>query len=310
MYWIMPLPKLRYLPAQLSTVEQSSTQKRNDSSRQHRRPNVEWIGVDGEGITIDGVHKYVLMGASNADGSFRRSMYEPEGIPYAQAMNFLMSLPRSPYQKVGFSLGYDWTMMFKELPLKKLEVLYQVRTDVEKLPNGRDGVPSATERRERSRSQQGNTVLHDGYSVGFRGQSVMIRQPLTDRKGITVWDSFKFFQCSFVKALELWEIGAPETLKRMKDERGNFSLDNIADIRKYCLEECSLLAQLMTKLLDACWDAGIELRSYHGAGSIANALLKSHDIHPRVFPASIEQWFMEAYYGGRFEVAQIGMIGT
>lgn len=137
------------------------------------------------------------------------------------------------------------------------------------------------------------------------------------QRRVKVWDCFKFFQQSFVKALESWDIGTPEEraeIEEMKLQRGRFK--DISDDRKekYCQNECRLLAQMMRKLVDAHDEVGLTLKRYDSPGSTAAVLLSQHEVDsfagPRIekMPKGLAHAIMSGYFGGRFETSCIGEV--
>jgi hypothetical protein len=132
------------------------------------------------------------------------------------------------------------------------------------------------------------------------------------RRSITVWDIWRFFQGSFVKALTDWKILDDEELasiERMKRKRSTFAADEISDeIIDYCLRECKSGVALMTKLDRTCADLGYPLGRFDGAGSLAAAMLKAWKI--KDYMADVPEEMIDAvscaYFGGRFEIAAHG----
>ncbi len=154
-------------------------------------------------------------------------------------------------------------------------------------------------------------VYWRGYKLNLAGKAKMMLGRKGGKDQTTVWDVFGFFQGSFVSALKKWSIGTSEQVERiqaMKRKRRDFDQLPFAQIRAYCFEECSLLAELMTELDDAHEAAGLKLKSWFGAGSTASVLLgklgieKSLGDPPRDMVLPIHQ----AFFGGRFEHSLIG----
>jgi hypothetical protein len=130
---------------------------------------------------------------------------------------------------------------------------------------------------------------------------------------LRLYDTFGFFQSSFVQALSAWNIEDPHgEIKRMKTERARFEREQYDEIRQYCLSECRLLVALMDKLDASMKSAGITLRSYMGAGSVAGALLqkervkKSHE-SDSTYSEQVQAAIYSAYFGGRIEIFQQGI---
>jgi hypothetical protein len=130
----------------------------------------------------------------------------------------------------------------------------------------------------------------------------------------TIYDTQGFFQCSFLKALELWGIGVEhhEAIARMKADRSTFS--GLTDeIRRYCAIECDLLAEMMEAFRSQCIATGMVPSTWNGAGKIASALLKEHNAMKtsrlrEITPPDVLLLAHAAYYGGRFETTGAGRL--
>ena len=129
-----------------------------------------------------------------------------------------------------------------------------------------------------------------------------------------IYDVQGFFQCSFLKALELWGVG-PEHhagIAAMKDARSSFA-GVTQQVRDYCAIECRLLAEMMEAFRLQCIATGMVPKTWNGAGKIASALLKAHGAmtHKRLLeitPPAVLDLAHAAYYGGRFETPWIGRL--
>ena len=132
----------------------------------------------------------------------------------------------------------------------------------------------------------------------------------------TVWDVIGFFQCSFVTTMKTWLASDHPHLARiaaMKAQRATFALDQFADMIEYNRAENEVLVEIMIKLRAALAHPDVELKltRWDGAGAVAAALFKKHDIKqfkldteehaPLVFNAA-----RYAYSGGHIEAIQIG----
>lgn len=241
----------------------------------------KFVAIDGE--AIDGA--YALLCASTG-----KAIYSAEELSTLECLQFLLLLAKKNQGKkfVCFGLNYDVNMMLKDLSREKLEELW--------------------------RSGEAWITL-DGFSFHlewiprkcFNVYSPDIRQR------IRIYDVFGFFQSSFVKALEDWKIPDPNgDIKRMKAERSRFTRGQRKEIAAYCLSECKLLVTLMDALDESMLEAGIKLRSYMGAGSVAGALLqkekvKRHHVSDSEQTDRIRAIFHHAYFGGRIEIFMQGL---
>jgi DNA polymerase family B len=249
-----------------------------------------WVGLDGEGIGRK-PHRYVYLAYSDAEGSHTDSIRDNSGLRTSACFEFLLSLPTDA-RVAGFYLGYDWTMIMRDMPKRAIYEL--LRPELRHMPSDEGSYLRPVRWRD--------------YKINYQARTVRIKRK--DRS-VTIWDVGPFFQSSFVKALEAWGIGKDhiETIRRMKDKRSQFTEDD--DIETYCLKECALLAKLTTELDEAHKDAGLPLRSWHGPGATANMALKKMGIREKrgIIPRPVQQLALHAFFGGRFEHATVGKVG-
>jgi DNA polymerase type B, organellar and viral len=128
-----------------------------------------------------------------------------------------------------------------------------------------------------------------------------------------IYDVQGFYQCSFVKALELWGIDAARLplIAAMKAKRSTFT--GTQEERDYCQWECDDLAELMEQFRAQCVATDMVPRTWNGAGKIASMLLKRHGAMTakrlaEVTPPPVLDLAHAAYYGGRFETPWIGRL--
>jgi hypothetical protein len=144
-----------------------------------------------------------------------------------------------------------------------------------------------------------------------------------------VYDSIGFFQSTFLKAIGPKEKGGYgvatkkelEIIERGKESRQVFSASDIAEIKAYNQLECELLVKLMNALRDNLEIAEVCPDQWHGTGAIASAVLKRRGIknhnakysdfiinsqNQEIDGLSLDQLFKYAYFGGRFEMLQMG----
>ena len=128
---------------------------------------------------------------------------------------------------------------------------------------------------------------------------------------ITVWDVFGFFQENFVGVMGKW-LGTDhrhyELIKRMKSMRGDFAAVDQKEINAYNAAELESLVELMQKVHSAVDGLELKCTRWDGAGAIAAALMRKHEI--KEFKAITPDYLIEAvataYAGGRIEVCKIG----
>lgn len=260
----------------------------------------EFVALDGEGLTREnGQHDYTLLMAS--DGRYIEE-WEINGLDTESCLQFLIetaSINRGKYL-VGFSFGYDGNMLLRDLTRTHVARLHEI--------NHVDWVPRKGHR------YYIEFIPNKWISVSYSEWNK--EKWKWERKGYAkVWDVFGFYQMSFVKALESWKAAPDDVIERialMKEQRGVFDISQIEEIKSYCLEECQLLVGLCTLLAEALEAAGIELKQWHGAGAIANALLSRENALNHIVrkPDNDALWnaILSSYFGGRIETMVSGYV--
>jgi len=324
--------------------------KARDKVRTNRQSD-QILGIDGEGHDLpDGSHIYTLLMAVDESGRIVGEAYNKDGLSVQECCRMLLSLPKNALKFV-FMGSYDWTKMIEQLSEVDIyhimhpetrrmrtckECGHSWRTEEKQCPScSCDRVRAVNLLRFVTDDKTGKPVKtgFDWFNGSFtvaepapREDAIIpgntFRFNAKKRKSqwgrrTKVWDCFKFFQCSFVKAIKQWDVGTKDQQKRiedMKKKRGAFDVEDPAAIRQYCKEECQLLAVMMRKVINSCVEAGIELTAYHGAGSIASAFMKKHNIKEHLGPSietmpnGLQLAIMSAYFGGRFENCIVGEI--
>lgn len=285
-------------------------------------------GCDGEGAGQGTEHIYWLLRIgphvlAHEDGS---------DLTTQECLMFLADIGASKPKAipVAFFFGYDTTMILRGLPHRAMQrllapslVCWQCgHIKDHHVPNGpcittgQDGCKCDCERflgggsafftpvvkgrpgiRPIVVSQQGSS-----FSVKWQGKPALV-----------ISDTAGFFQTSFIKTLERWEIRTAEQLTEMahmKDQRGAFTIgEDLEEVKLYNAEECALLAELMGKLREACTALGIVPRRWQGAGWLASAMLERANVpkrHELDIPPQVQGLGELAYFGGRFEPFQFG----
>lgn len=246
------------------------------------------VAIDGEGYTLkSGAHRYTYMAASDEEGLVAE-VENRAGLTAKQVFRFICALPKGALL-VGFSLGYDRTKWVETWP------------------------DAAVWRLMRPEERQGESgplpVSWEGFKVNLVSTRMSVREKETGQRR-TVWDVWRFFQSSFVKALERWKVGTEKEralIAREKARRGNFKAIGRRE-KAYCQLECRLLACLVRQLVDAHEEEGLRLQSYYGPGSTAAVVLKEHGEQRAVYPREMAHAVMCAYFGGRFETSRVGPV--
>ena len=276
------------------------------------------MGIDGEGKGRKN-HIYTMLAASNESGSIQHCVENEGGLSTEECLNFILSLP-SNARLFGFAFNYDLTMMFKDLPNEELYKLFrpELRKRVDGGPRAWEPAPILW--------YAPNKKL---YKINLIGSLIRISRGKTSR---SIWDVFKFYQSSFVKALESWKCSpdssktlhpriSVDEMKEMKGNRSCFDIIPNEQIKQYCFDECSYLAELVKKLDQAHHDVllkdkktgkptRVTLRRYDGAGSSAGAFLRIWQIHElrNNGPDEMRNAIACSFFGGRFEHSVIGTI--
>lgn len=239
----------------------------------------EFIAWDGEGITdANGHHLYIYLASSSGD-----SICSPTGISSDDALALLISVaeqhPKAIH--VGYFFSYDINMILKDLPYSALE-----------------------------RIVSGRRCYYNQYNIEVRfGKRLWVKDRSTG-VSITLWDVGSFFQQSFIKALETWEVATDflENIRNMKASRSLFDLSQLDEIKAYCQQELDSLVLLMKAFRNALDVCNLRIGQWHGPGAIAEFLYKRHGMkqHMCKAPEHINIAAQVAYGGGRIELIKQG----
>lgn len=263
------------------------------SRKQPSKQDFVYLGIDGEGQGRK-FHKYVLLAAATEAG---KSWWVEnfDGLTSIQCLDFILALPQHNTKLFAYSFNYDLTMMLRDLPDDVLFMLFR---------------PELRQRQGAEAIKGPRPVRWNGYKLNLQGTKFTVAK---NGRYKVIWDIWKFYQSKFVAALKDWKVGDAALLERMtamKDQRGEFDKLDPQQVREYCIEECVCMAQLARKLTDAHKAAGLELRSFYGAGSTAAAMLKKMGIREKIKPApkDMSRAVASAFFGGRFENSVIGEV--
>jgi hypothetical protein len=237
-----------------------------------------FMGIDGEGYTVDGEHRYVLL--MNSDRDY---ISNPDGLSTIECFEYLLRQPRT-HIYVAFGLNYDVNMILRDLGKQALKHLW-VEGRLRWGPYTIEWIPG-----------KWFSLCSDKYP-----------------KIIKINETFGFFQMSFVKALEKWNIQVQDSdeLEEMKSARSIFDPAMRDRIIDYCHMECGLLVDLLQALRKALEDVDIHLSSWNGAGSIAARVLrregvKDHHVPHTDLSQEVQSACLSSYFGGRTELFRQG----
>lgn len=284
-----------------------------------------FLAIDGEGggANRQGQQNYLLLGAGGGEGLQPPPLETGRHLSTIECLDWICALPADPLL-VGFSFGYDTTMILRDLDAERLSRLFADKT----MGDGQS--------RYTYFGDFGIEYLPKNYLRVCRLRRLMLpsgpngqivehwsREPDSAR---TIYETFGFFQSSFLKALQTFDVGREhwETIERNKAARAGFGRIT-AEIRRYNRIECELLTDLMERFRAMCHGVGIRPRQWSGAGKLAAAEHDSHatmtatdrtdratgEVFPGVLsvvPSEVMALASDAYYGGRFEVTRVGSI--
>lgn len=250
--------------------------------------NHQFIGIDGEGWTVNGQHEYTMI-ATSTD----RQLYLGRPLTTVECLEFIGTLPvlKHTYY-VSYFFDYDVTMILRTMARDEPELAYSLFTNGMKY------------------------VWWNGYGIKYRPHKAFTVCK-RGRKAVTIHDTGGFFQSSFVKALEKYDIGSADdraAINAMKLQRSSFEAEQAKRILQYSQHECKLLVQLIEHIRDAGHKAGLSPYPYEGPGGLAsNALRKHYGQKARQnaldnMPDSFDQIMLGTMYGGRFETMAVGNI--
>jgi len=299
----------------------------------------DFVAWDSEGLDLQDndpfSHAATLL--MNSHGDY---VENENGLSTLDWLHFLTEgakkYPRAIH--IMFSFGYDVNMAVRDIP---------------RCGYGRDSEGNRTINKPFSSLeglQAGNAVRYGCYELQYRqhksltirkydpnnkykpvfernkvtgkSEAVMVTGPdgITRQKMVINWqlsmviyDTFGFFQASFVKALESYmgkDYKGLAFIESMKKKRSMFTHADKEEIREYCKQECIMLVDLLNNLRDCFEKAGLHLTRWDGAGAAAAALLKTQGVkeHKAVTSQEVTSAAQYAYAGGRIETIQYGHI--
>ena len=271
-----------------------------------------WIGVDGEGVSPESGHRYVLLGVG------QEQVENPDGLTWNQIFEFIESQWKPYTAFVGFYLGYDFTQWIKTMPENRARALLTI-----------DG---KARRKSQSVHMHGKylPVDIDGWQVDILGSKrIQFRRKPCDcltfkcthpkGKWIYVCDAGPFFQTSFLNVIDPKNWHDPivtddefATILLGKETRASAILDD--DMRRYNRLENEVLARAMQDLDKGFKQIDVKLSpsQWFGPGQAAQAWLKGRVPTNAELVKVVPDWFIElawhAYFGGWFEIMAHGIV--
>lgn len=250
---------------------------RHKGPRFRRQGFVAW---DGESITDENGHSYIMLVSSDGDLALSD---DPRGLSTVECFETLIKAGKRANNKfhVGFAFSYDVNMMLRDVPYWALLALWN---------NG--------------------VCFWNGYGISYRPRKEFSVWRLEDKASrIRIWDVWGFFQSSFVGALKAYgRQSVVDEIEAMKQRRSEFTRSDAAEMLAYCQDECKHLAGMMDQFYEYLQECDLRLTRYDGAGAVASALLKRNNIKDakRKTTKTTQSAASHAYFGGRIELVRYG----
>lgn len=267
------------------------------------KKNQRFGTIDGEGGNIQDEtalfgtkHEYLLLRADEFE------LGEGQPLDYRRCFDFLSHLPRNRIWS-GYFFDYDVTMMCKSMPEERARRLFD---------------PSLRIRPQTARN--GDQMAFDcidveDWQIGYLPHKEFKVRRIGQDSFTVIADTGTFFQTSFVRTLDKWDIGTEEErewIAKEKAMRADFT-ELTDETKAYNMLECILHNQLMEKFRAVCVEIGYVPNKWEGPGHLAGAMLKAHGIPQRddiliMKNNTFRELANAAYYGGRAETTCIGHV--
>jgi hypothetical protein len=271
-------------------------------------------------------HRTFLWGASGDGGHIDwLGGNDKTPLPTKAICEWLVSLPKKFPRAifVMFAAGYDWTQVFRDLDYETAWELWNG------LPWSEHDNPTGMKPNRR------RWVFWREFALRvYPGKYLEIakfKDPnrIKNEKGefdfgskIKIYDTFGFFQSSFIKAAtgfggDFLSAEEREILQSGKSRRNEFDKIPLAQIMKYTPVELRVLARMIQNIRDGLKAFELTLRDWHGAGCIAQTMMRKNritDFYPEI-AAAIDvndmtqplAWSLRAYFGSRVEMVKQGV---
>jgi hypothetical protein len=245
---------------------------RANAARERYR-NRPIVALDGEGVTIHGDHKYILLQSSTG-----KTLFNANGITTQEAFNWLVDLsedyPNALF--VSFGFGYDINKILKDLRPTMIKTL-----------------------------RRNEYLLVGDFRVWWRSNKFF---GVGKETNTTVWDLRSFFRGSFIAACQEFLGGVPEVIATGKANRSGFKLEDLETIKEYNSKELELMVLLAERIRHKLDDLGIRLNRFDGSGSIAAAIMRAQQVKEHIPEPDelVKKLSAAAFIGGRIECIQYG----
>ncbi len=230
--------------------------------------------VVGQFVAYDGEgygNKYVLLA-----NSLGERISNPDGLSTLECLEFLTTKYTVSTKRIFFSFGYDINHILVDVPDNVLEALLSDRQ-----------------------------VEWEGYKLQYIPGKIFVVN------GLRYYDTFGFFQTSFINVVKLMlgeEYVTPE-LVAGKEARGTFETWSLEKLIEYNDVELELMVKIFDKLKKAFLDIDVDLKEWYGPGAVAKYWYRKHGVYPTERHTHGSLLALNgAYYGGRFEQITLGHV--
>ena len=299
----------------------------NNGNRMHRKAGFQrgvngFVGVDGEGMMINGVHTYITLDIGGD------TLIDPNGIQFNTALHHLYKHNKPGTAYVGYYLGYDFTQILKTLPVGRARILLTKEGIKARKMISPNRYPFPVE------WNNWEFDILDKKRLRFRrklcNHKVQKGVPLCKCKQgewMFICDAGPFFQTSFLNAINPKKWAEPivtdeeyAIIKKGKERRATAVLDD--EMLEYNRLENEILSRAMNVLNDAFKKMGIYLPSakWYGPGACADYWLEHIAKLKKSYPSknkpglldNVPKWALEmareTYFGGWFCIQMHGKV--
>ena len=284
----------------------------------HSEPGVKsFIGIDGEGINVNGEHRYALLGIGD------EYITDNLGITWDEAFQFAYSMRKKSQAMCGFYLGYDFNQLFKTLPEQTAWMLLSLKGQELRRPKTR-------------KNPTPFPVRLSGWEFDTIGMKRLRLRPMVcdcpigpgikaceckKNSWLYICDTGSFFQQSLLSVInpKTWKepIVTPEEYDIILEGKAKRAAATRVDddMIRYNQLENAILCRALRALDTGFRDMGVVLPpiNWYGPGQAAQAWLGTEGVQKSVnLMPKIPEWFLDAakksYFGGWFEIMMHGII--
>lgn len=256
------------------------------AAKRSKFASAEFQAWDTEGVDLPDFGHSTVVTLHSGGAQLR---YRDKPITTREQLDFCATELQKHSDKihVAFAFGYDVNMFCSTLPQSTIRHLWDFG------------------------SAALNTI-HGRYFLRYtpRKSFSVWRELDGKRVGGTIWDTFGFFQSSFVQACKAYGLGNElAEIERMKKQRAHFRLSELDVICEYSVQECALLVRVMTLLREYLREARLPVARWDGAGAVAASLLSRERVvqyKSQELPPAVDRASAHAYFGGRIESLRYG----